>query len=523
MNLKHLMACGLVALLALTLASCAKPKPKLHLVPAAQSTGNDPDAHFVIVYEEPVQKIVRQGKIAVYNANTDQLVDEIDLSIPSYPEEKRQKDVNEHYLVEPYDYSRTHTPTNRDTKPGTPSAPDAEDDLGNYQTTIIGGFTDGFHFEPIMFEDSIVVIQMHHNMLEYGHHYYITVDPGIIVQSDGSSPGISKSDKWEFSTRGNGPVLDKGVLRVSRYGDKDFRTIQEAIDYVPDSMTTPITIEVGPGNYHEIIYFRNKTNLTIRGVDKDQVRIFYENCDNRNPHPRRIVANEQKGSFPFRRAVFSVDNCADITLENLTIENTSNGDMGQGEALISQSEHLVVRNCNLKSVQRAVACNGTTYFQDCTLEGGFDVVQSRGPNFYYRCKLVNTGGPFAWPRNDKNERGLVFLECTFLGNLARMSDYGRTNSLTSRKFPYAEMVLINCREKHISPTGWSVIGSKDNFFAEYNTRYFENGNLVDTESRHPYVHKLDPIRDAAMVKNYATASWVLGGWNPTENRSKQDD
>ncbi len=521
MKSKHFAACGLVIMTILTLASCAKPKSKMHLVPEPMSMNNDPDAHFVIVFEDPVQKIVRKGKIAVYDSNTDNLVDEIDLSIPPYPEEKRQKDVNEHYLTTPYDFSRTRQATNRDTRPGTPSAPEAEDEIGEYQTSIIGGFTDGFHFDPIFVEDSIVVIQMHHNILEYGHHYYITVDPGIIVQADGSSPGISKGDKWEFSTRGNGPVLEKGVLRVSRYGDKDFRSVQEAIDYVPDSMTTPVVIEIDPGQYHEIIYFRNKTNLTLRGADKDKVRIFYENCDNRNPHPRRIIANEQKGSFPFRRSVMAIDNCSDIIIENLTIENTSNGEMGQGEGLISQSEHLVVKNCRIKSVQRAVACNGTTFFQDCILEGGFDVVLSMGPNFYYRCQLINSGGPFIWPRNEEGQRGLVFLECTFLGNLSRLSDYGRTNSLTSRKFPYAEMVLINCREKHISPTGWSVIGSKDNFFAEYGTRYYENGEPVDMESRHPYSRHLTPVKDADLVKKYATASWVLGGWNPNENRSKQ--
>ena len=66
------------------------------------------------------------------------------------------------------------TPTNKDTRPGTPSGT-AEPTPPVYQLTIIGGFTDAFHFYPVIVRDSIATIYLHNNMLEYGHTYYVTM------------------------------------------------------------------------------------------------------------------------------------------------------------------------------------------------------------------------------------------------------------------------------------------------------------------------------------------------------------
>ena len=60
-------------------------------------------------------------------------------------------------------------PTNANTKPGTPSA-GAEPTPDTYQLTIIGGFTDGFHFYPIIVSGNTATIQLHHNLLEYGKY-----------------------------------------------------------------------------------------------------------------------------------------------------------------------------------------------------------------------------------------------------------------------------------------------------------------------------------------------------------------
>lgn len=85
--------------------------------------------------------------IRVYDAVTDQVVDSLDLSIPPGPTESRTYGPECDYTKVPYDYTRTVMPTNKDTRPGTPSGT-AEPTPPVYQLTIIGGFTDAFHFIP---------------------------------------------------------------------------------------------------------------------------------------------------------------------------------------------------------------------------------------------------------------------------------------------------------------------------------------------------------------------------------------
>lgn len=62
---------------------------------------------------------------------------------------------------------------------------------------------------------------------------------------------------------------DKAVVTVSPYGDKQFRTITEAVNYAAPltSKEKPITILIYPGTYNEIINIQNK-NLSLIGINK---------------------------------------------------------------------------------------------------------------------------------------------------------------------------------------------------------------------------------------------------------------
>jgi pectin methylesterase-like acyl-CoA thioesterase len=57
------------------------------------------------------------------------------------------------------------------------------------------------------------------------------------------------------------------------------------MDFVPDHGKQRITVQVKRGIYREIVYFRNKDNVTIRGEAPDQVRVTYVNSEVFNPHP----------------------------------------------------------------------------------------------------------------------------------------------------------------------------------------------------------------------------------------------
>ena len=48
----------------------------------------------------------------------------------------------------------------------------------------------------------------------------------------------------------------------------DFDTVQGALDFVPEQHTGRITIFVKNGDYEEIVYARNKHDLTIVGENR---------------------------------------------------------------------------------------------------------------------------------------------------------------------------------------------------------------------------------------------------------------
>ena len=108
------------------------------------------------------------GFIRIFDARSGACVDSLDLSLPAGLTESRSYGPECDYTSVPYDYTRTFVPTNRNTLPGTPSGT-AEPTPRDMQLTIIGGFTDGFRFHPVIIHGNVATIYPHNNLLEYGH------------------------------------------------------------------------------------------------------------------------------------------------------------------------------------------------------------------------------------------------------------------------------------------------------------------------------------------------------------------
>src|SRR5215471_6576515 len=269
------------------------------LFPANNARSVNPDVQLKLTFNAP-PVIGKSGRVSVYDATNDRLVDTLDLSIPAGPTERATgAALTAPYLTTPYNYERSVIPTNANTKPGTPSA-GAEPPPANYQLTIIGGFTDGFHFYPIIVSGNTATIQLHHNLLEYGKTYYVLVDSGVLKVAVDGFKGITDKQSWRFTTRPKGPRPDADRISVSADGQGDFDTVQGAIDFVPDHSRKRITIVVRRGLYQEIVYFRNKDNVTFLGDDRDQTTVRYANNEVFNPHPDNIRTNEWPGTFPSR-------------------------------------------------------------------------------------------------------------------------------------------------------------------------------------------------------------------------------
>lgn len=488
------------------MAGCSE---QVEYFPAKGASDINPDTHIVLHFQA-VPTLGESGFIRVFDAATGAIVDSLDLSLKAGLTESRTYGEDCDYTAVPYDYSSTTVATNRNTVPGTPSGT-AEPTPRDMQLNIIGGFSDGFRFHPVIIRDSTATIYLHNNMLEYGHEYIVSIDEGAIVCGD--FKGVRKGS-WHFSTKPSGPS-DPRHLGVNCDGSADFNTVQGAFDAVPDHCADTTFIAVAAGDYEEIVYVRNKSNIVLRGAGMDSTKVHYANNEVFNPHPLKVKTNEWKGTFPSRRAAFALDNCSDITLEDMTIATDLKG---QAEGLLVNGERIALYRVRVIGSGDALQANGTIYMQDGEVIGDGDTILGRGSFFAYRSKFFNHGGPFSWVRNVKPAHGDVFVECSFEGLPGKPADYGRTNVNHGKGYPDAEFVVIDCTTKYFQPAGWSSIGFKSATMLECRTRDADSGELVDVSQRHKWSRQLDPVRDAAIIASYSDPAFVLNGWMPRRDK-----
>jgi pectin methylesterase-like acyl-CoA thioesterase len=478
------------------------------LFPANNGTSVNADVQLKLTFPQP-PVIGKSGTVRIFDAANDRLVDQLDLSIPPGPTERATgAATTAPYLTPPYNYERSKIPTNANTKAGTPSA-GAEPTSDKYQLTIIGGFTDGFHFYPIIVNGNTATIQLHHNLLEYGKSYYVLIDPGVLTVENGEFKGITDKQRWRFATRSKAPNANAEKIIVSADGKGDFNTMQGAIDFLPDHSKKRITIVVRKGIYQEIVYFRNKDNVTFLGEDRDATVVRYANNEVFNPHPVNIRTNELAGTFPSRRAAFAVDNSNDIHIVNMTLETTA---PGQSEGLLITGQRNILKNVRVIGFGDALQVNGRAYIADSIIEGAGDTILGRGAAFFERSTLKSRS-IFMWIRNTSANHGNVFKDCTFIGT-GQPTTLARAPKNGASTYPYAEAVLLNCTLSGILPEGWGAVDESGNVHLwEYNSRT-PDGSPVDISKRSPLSRQLDKLKDAKLISDYSNPAFVLGGWKP---------
>ncbi len=479
-----------------------------NLSPANNAQNVNPDTHLVITFPDQ-PNLGSSGQVRIYDAADDRLIDTLDLSIPPGPTEPDKTKVP--YTPIPYQYLPGKF-TNANTRPGTPSGA-ALPTPDTYQLTIIGGFTDAFHFYPVIIHGSTATIYPHNNLLEYNKTYYIQIDPEVLTTPDNSFPGINDKTAWTFSTKTAPPPANSQYLTVSADGSGSFNTVQGAIDSTPDYSTKPITIFIKNGDYEEIVYFRNKSNLTIIGESRENVIVHYANNEVFNPHPLNVATNEWPGTFPSRRAAFMVDHSTDINLVNMTIMTTAKG---QAEGLLLAGERIICSDLTIVGDGDALQSNGPVYLKNCSVTGGGDIVLGRGPTFFDRCRMYSTGYVYMWIRNTEANHGNIFLNCSFKTLNGRQTEIARAPQNKKYNYPHAEAVLLNCALEGISPVGWGRIcdDCTNIHYWEYNSTSLADGTPVDTSQRHPASRQLKMPDDAETIINYSTPAYILGGWQP---------
>ncbi|MDC8829691.1 pectinesterase family protein [Alteromonas gilva] len=340
------------------------------------------------------------------------------------------------------------------------------------------------NYRPFSIEGSTLTIVPHSNALDYDKTYYVAIGDGVVTDTalNGVSfAGMGKSAGWQFSTKEIGPSGTD--ITVDDDGVADFRTVQGALSYVMQNVAkdTSATITVKAGMYNELLYLRNKNNLTIQGEDRDNTVIYYDNYESFN--------GGTGGSEPLGggtpnggRSVFLVESADMLVLNNFTLKNShilNNTDSNQAETIYFNSNHrLVANNMNFTSEQDTLLLKGYSWFYNSLVAGNVDFIWGYPTAAVFEESEIRTIGNSKYGANaaapggyvlqarvpNADDPGFVFLNSDFThgpGPLGTTVEPGSTYIARSggNSSYFDNITLINNTfGEHIAASGWAYNG-----------------------------------------------------------------
>jgi pectin methylesterase-like acyl-CoA thioesterase len=365
---------------------------------------------------------------------------------------------------------------------------------------VIGGQTKNL-VRPVFIDGTSAVIYLHQHKLAANTSYFVTVSAGTFVDAQKNAIGtVSGQSAWAFST-GALPTATASMT-VNRTGNGGFCTVQGAFDAIAANDATPRTITVAAGNYHELLHLSGKKNLTLRGADRAGTVIQYPN-------------NDKLNAGTSGRPLFFANGTTDLSIENLTIHNTTPQDGSQAEALRVQADRVTVRDVNLRSLQDTLLTSGSVYVVNSYLEGNVDFVWGNGPAYFDRCEIKTVGraGAIVQARNGASGYGYVFVDSKIT------SDAKVTGQVLARidatVYPSSNVAYLNCQmSSGIAAKGWTITPAGTSATGQLRLWEYQStdlsGALLDVSGRDPASKQLSSSQ-AASVRDKAT---VLNGWDP---------
>lgn len=322
---------------------------------------------------------------------------------------------------------------------------------------------------PISISGNTVTIALQGKKLEYNTSYYVAVSGSAFTGATLATlpfEGIGKNAGWSFTTK-PAPAAGLTALTVDDNGTTaDFRTLQGALNYAMQNLakSDPVTITVKNGTYPELLYLRNKDNVTITGESREGVVIQYQNSEALNT-----------GSAG--RPVFLVELADMLTLENLTLKNTTikSAEKGQAETIYFNSTgRLIAKNANFISEQDTLQLKGYSWFYRTLVAGNVDFIWgNNNVSLFEESEIrslgdssnANNGGYVVQARTlTAADKGFVFLNSNLTqgaGPVGHTIPAGATYLARSPggSTTWDNVVFINSRmDTHINAAGWAVAG-----------------------------------------------------------------
>ncbi|MFP5393834.1 MAG: pectinesterase family protein [Gammaproteobacteria bacterium] len=336
-------------------------------------------------------------------------------------------------------------------------------------------------YQPIHIAGNQAVIKPHTARLAPNTGYYVEVGQGTLVGQLNGKPfeGIGKAARWRFRTGSAVPA--RATLTVDDDGPADFRTVQGALNAAMQApKDQPVTIDVRNGHYNELLYLRDKNNVTVHGESRDGVVIHATNNETLNPGSG---AGQVAGSPSANggRALLLVEAADLLTLDNLTLRNTtlrSAAQSGQAETLHFNDDagRLVARHASFFSEQDTLNLKGYAWFYRTLVAGNVDFIWGSTRAALFEESEIRSVGDSANASSggyvlqarvaNASDKGFVFLNSALThgpGPGAQHSDVPPGATYLARSpggtSSWDNIAFINCKmDSHVAPAGWAGLG-----------------------------------------------------------------
>ena len=343
-------------------------------------------------------------------------------------------------------------------------------------------------------------------------------------------------NKWQMRLRllyivclllfGSMASAQKKII-VDSKGKGDSRTIQGAINSLPDSSSTPRVIYIRKGVYREKIYIE-KPNIIFEGENREATVIVASvardvwRCDHQDDWGVATI-NVGANDISFKNLTITNDygfvNVAERTV--FCFSDTVSKD--HMKVIRRNSHQMALRTMNLATRMSAVNCifksfggdtvspwetmNGMWYFKDCKMEGAVDFYCPRGWAWAENCEFTAHSGTAAiWhDGSGGQDQRTVLKNCSFKGY---------DNFLLGRYHRDAQFYLIDCKfAKNMRDSAIYMVPTSNVIKWGHRVYYFN----CHKEGGSDYTWYKDNLPVGIQAKDI-TVNWVFGNrWNPAKN------
>lgn len=291
---------------------------------------------------------------------------------------------------------------------------------------------------------------------------------------------------------------------VDAGGTGDFKTVQEAINAVPDFRKNQTTIFIKNGIYKEkLVLPGSKKSVKFIGQSVEKTILTYDDYAQKKNRFGENIGTSGSSSF----YVYGDD----FTAENITFENSS-GPVGQAVAVQVIGDKAHFKNCRFLGFQDTLYTYGygsRQFYENCYIEGTTDFIFGAATAYFKECEIYcKKGGSFitAASTPDTTKYGYVFKDCKIVGEKGASYYLGRPWR------PYAKVVYIHCElGDFIKPAGWDFWGKEGNKQTVFYAEYLNKGKGFKPLDRVSWSHQLT----ASEAENYSIDK-VLSGWLPNK-------